>query len=102
MTHDLEPYENITRVFWIKIELKDNRLKGRHIIGEIKDVMSGQRQVICELCDIVYFVIPYLEHMGIKIRWFWRLGHLLEQKRRKQRVVISSATPEDSEPRAKP
>jgi len=46
MANDLEPYENITRVFWIKIELKENQRAGRQTLGDIKDVMSGEKQPI--------------------------------------------------------
>ena len=72
MAHDFEPYENITRVFWIKIELKEGQQKGRQVIGEIKDVMSGARQAICDPYDIICFMLPYLKKMGIRIHWFWR------------------------------
>ena len=100
MTNDLEPYENITRVFWIKIELKENPRAGRRNLGEIRDVISGAKLPIHALCDIIYFIIPYLERMSIKIGWFWRLASLLERKRRKHSGVLSSPTPEENEHRA--
>ena len=100
MANDLKPYENITRVFWIKIELKENQWAGRQNLGDIKDVISGTKLPIYTLCDIIYFIIPYLEPMGIRISWFWRLGSLLDRKRRKHNVVISNPTPEDGEHRA--
>ena|SRR5215211_5071010 len=102
MTNDLEPYENITRVFWIKIELKENPRAGRRNLGEIKDVISGAKLPIHALCDIIYFIIPYLEQMGIKISWYWRFGSWLERKRRNHSVVISSPNPEESKHRANP
>jgi hypothetical protein len=67
MSNDLEPYENITRVFWIKIELKDRQRAGSQNLGEIKDVKTGTKQPIRKLSHIIYFLIPYLEHMDIKI-----------------------------------
>ena len=102
MTNDLEPYENITRVFWIKIELKENQRAGRQNLGDIRDVISGAKLPIYALCDIIYFIIPYLEDMGIKINWFWRLGSFLERKRRKHHIVFSNPTPEEREHRANP
>ena len=102
MSNDLEPYENITRVFWIKIELKDKQRTGSQNLGEIKDVKSGAKQPIHKLSHIIYFLIPYLEHMGIKISWFWRLGGWFERKRRNRSVVISSPTQEESKHRANP
>jgi hypothetical protein len=73
MANDLKPYENITRVFWIKIELKDNRGKDRQELGDIRDVMSGVKSPIKDLLDIIDFIVPYMQRMGIKIGWFWQL-----------------------------
>jgi hypothetical protein len=72
MANDLEPYENISRVFWIKIELKDNQLKGRQILGDIRDVISGEKSLIVDLFDIITFLIPYMKRMGIHVNWFWQ------------------------------
>jgi hypothetical protein len=73
MANDLEPYENITRVFWIKIELKDNRGKDRQDLGDIRDVISGAKSTINDLLDIIDFIVPYLQQMGISVGWFWQL-----------------------------
>jgi len=73
MAIDLKPYESITRVFWIKIELKDNHDKERHDLGEIRDVISGVKSPIRDLLDIIDFIIPYMQQMGIKVGWFWQL-----------------------------
>lgn len=100
MAHDLEPYENITRVFWIKIELKEGQPKGRQVIGEIKDVMSGARQAICELSDIIHFIIPYLEAMGMRVHWYWRFRAWSIRKRRKNSLGPSKSTLEEGERRA--
>jgi len=100
MANDLKPYENITRVFWIRIELKDNQGVGRQTLGDIKDVMSGEIQPIYKLHQIIHFIIPYLENMGIKINWFWRLSRWFERKRRKNNFGFSNPTPEDGEHRA--
>ena len=72
MANDLEPYENITRVFWIKIELKENQLKGKQVLGDIRDVISGEKSLIVDLCDIIAFIIPYMKKMGFRINWFWQ------------------------------
>jgi hypothetical protein len=100
MANDLKPYEDITRVFWIKIELKENQKSGRQALGDIKDVMSGDKQLIYELHDIIHFILPYLENMGIKIHWRLRLGSWLIRKRRKNNFGLSNPTPEDGEHRA--
>jgi hypothetical protein len=100
MINDLKPYENITRVFWIKIELKENQRSSKQVLGDIKDVMSGEKRPIYELNDIIHFIIPYLENMGVKIHWSWRFGSWLKRKRRKCNFVPSNPTPDDGERKA--
>ena len=73
MSNDQKPYENITRVFWIKIELKEKPQNGRQVLGDIKDVISGEIKPIVGLFDIIEFIIPYIEKMGVQINWFWRI-----------------------------
>lgn len=80
MANDLKPYENITRVFWIKIELKDHQLKGKQILGDIRDVVSGMKSPIWDLFDIIDFIMPYLQEMGIKISWSWRFTIWVKNK----------------------
>jgi len=82
MSKDLEPYENVTRVFWVKIELKESPRDGRRVIGEIKDVISGEKSAIKGLFDIIYFIIPYIRKMGIRITWFWRIMSWYKSKRK--------------------
>jgi hypothetical protein len=72
MAHDLKPYENITRVFWIRIELKEDQGPGGQSLGDIKDVISGDKQAIYKLCDIICFIIPYVENIGIRTDWLCR------------------------------
>ena len=75
MANDLEPYENITRVFWIKIELTENQKSDRQPLGDIRDVMSGEKQPIFKLQDIIYFMIPYLETIGAKPSLSWKIAN---------------------------
>jgi len=80
MANDLKPYESITRVFWIKIELKDNHENESPYLGDIRDVISGVRSPISNLLDIIDFIIPYMQQMGIRINWFWRLTIWLKKR----------------------
>ena len=95
MANDLKPYENITRVFWIKIELKENQKSGRQALGDIKDVMGGERQLIYELQDIICFMIPYLKSIGIRIHWSWQLACWLKHKRSRNSFSLSAANTKD-------
>jgi hypothetical protein len=80
MANDLKPYENITRVFWVKIELKDTHGKGSQDLGDIRDVISGAKGPIRDLFDIIEFIIPYMQQMGIRIGWFWQLSIWMKKK----------------------
>ena len=80
MTNDLEPYENITHVFWIKIELRENPRNGNRIHGEIRDAISGEKNSIEDLIDIIGFIVPYLQKMNIHINWFWRIMNWYKSK----------------------
>lgn len=97
MAHDLKPYENITRVFWIRIELKEDQGPGGQSLGDIKDVISGDKQAIYKLWDIICFMVPYLENMGIKTPWFWRFGTCSKRKRNKKNMALSNSLAEDGE-----
>ena len=90
MTIDEEPYENITRVFWIKIELNERPSKSLQCLGEIKDVMSGARSLIHCPHDIIKFMTPYMKQMGIKVSWYcwltaWRSSQKNNPGLKKQR-----------------
>lgn len=80
MANDLKPYENITRVFWVKIELTENIQNGKPICGEIRDVISGEKCLMIGPCDIIYFILPSMQQIGIRIHWFWRIVSWLRRK----------------------
>jgi hypothetical protein len=73
MSNDQKPYEIVSRVFWIKIELKEYKHIDKQVLGEIRDVISGEKSPIWNLFDIIVFIIPYTRKMGIRINWFWRV-----------------------------
>ena len=81
MPNDLEPYENVTRVFWIKIELRENSHCDNQIHGEIKDAISGRKGSIEDLVDIISFIVPYLQRMNIQTNWYWRLMSRIKNRR---------------------
>jgi hypothetical protein len=90
MTNDLKPYENITRVFWIRIELKDNQRAGKQDLGDIRDVMSGAKRPIWDLFDIIDFIVPYLQQMGIRIGWLWQFTIWIKINLRKYIDLITN------------
>jgi hypothetical protein len=86
-----------TRVFWIKIELKERLQRGRQVFGEIKDVLDGRKSPLVDMLDIIYFILPYMEKMGIHVNWFWWLTNRLREKIRRNRSGNSDQIPEDQE-----
>jgi len=80
MANDLKPYENITCVFWIRVELKENQRAGRQAFGEIKDVKSGEKQPIYSLLDINPFIARRMREMGMRIGWLWRFTIWMKSK----------------------
>lgn len=46
--------------------------------GHITHVPSGKRQYLTDLDDIITFITPYLESMGVELgRWRWLRGRWL-------------------------
>lgn len=80
MADDLEPYENVSRVFWIKIELKENQPSSRQDFGDIRDILSGSKSSLKDPLDIIEFILPYMHHMGIRIGCLWRLTFWIKHK----------------------
>ena len=66
------PMRPIKRAFWIEFWLEKNQGKSRQDIGIIKEVVEKKEQRIYGFFDIIYFIIPYIENMDIKINWYWR------------------------------
>ena len=80
----MDPFEGTTHSFIVKIWLEKTVQKAGHAVwrGHITHVPGGERRYLKDLDDILVFVAPYLEHMGIKFgmrqrlkRWLscWRL-----------------------------
>jgi hypothetical protein len=47
--------------------------------GQITHVPSGEQRSIHELSEIGVFLSPYLEQLGAKPRWWWRLRLRLQR-----------------------
>jgi len=45
--------------------------------GQIIHVPSGQRRSFTDLAEIPTFVAPYLQQLGVKPTWWWRVRHWL-------------------------
>jgi hypothetical protein len=93
MSDDLESYETNTKVFIVKIWLEESSREGKaKWRGHITDITSGDRQYIEDLIDIVHFIIPYLEKLGVTTNWFWQFVIRLKQKRSKRDLGLAKQT----------
>lgn len=76
----MELYEFNTDTFVVKIWLEETTEEAGRATwrGHITHVPSGERRYFEELCDVIVFMIPYLERMEVKLekgrvrRWLGR------------------------------
>lgn len=83
MSNPLELYEVNTYVFVVKIWLEESTGENDEAVwrGHITSQPSGERRYFQSLEELVGFIEPYLERMGVKRS---RQAHLWEWFRRKK------------------
>ena len=76
-------FESSTHSFIIKIWLEESAEEAGQARwrGHITHVPSGERRYLKNLDDIVAFIAPYLEGMGLKLGYWWRMRNWLRQMR---------------------
>jgi hypothetical protein len=70
-----------TYSFIIKIWFEETAEETGRVVwrGHITHVPSGKRQYLKNLDEILIFIVPYLEDMGTKLTFSWRLRQWLKQ-----------------------
>jgi hypothetical protein len=78
---DTASLEATSQPFVVRIWLEEAAEDGRSARwrGHITHVPSGERRYLKELNDIVAFIVPYLEGMGVKPSLSWRVRRQLNQ-----------------------
>jgi hypothetical protein len=76
----MDPPESSSQSFIIHIWLEDmakdtGRATWR---GRITDVRTGKRRYLKDLDEIVMFILPYLEGMGVRCGLGWRIWRWLK------------------------
>jgi hypothetical protein len=73
--------ESNTHSFIVKIWLEETAAENDHATwrGHITHVPGGERRYLKQLNDIVAFIEPYLNEMGVRGGVRWRLWRLLTQ-----------------------
>lgn len=69
----MEQYEFNTHTFVVKIWLEETAEEAGHAVwrGHITHLLSGERRYFEELCDMIVFLIPYLERMEVDTNQGW-------------------------------
>jgi hypothetical protein len=77
-TDVLEPY---THSFIVKVWLEETVEEAGTAIwrGRVTHVPSGERRYITKLDDILAFIAPYLQGMGVRLHKRWRVQQCLER-----------------------
>lgn len=63
-----------THSFILKLWLEEFDRKGKGAVwrGHITHVTNGKRRYVQHIIEIVNFIVPYLEEMGVKVYLPWR------------------------------
>jgi hypothetical protein len=77
----LDRPEEYTHSFIVKIWLEETAEEAGHATwrGHITHVPSGERRYVEDLQDIITFIVPYLEKLGVKFGLGWRLKRELKR-----------------------
>jgi hypothetical protein len=80
---NMDLFEANTHPFIVKIWLEETAEEAGQATwrGHITHVPTGERRYLKDLDDIVAFIIPYLEGMGVKPTPFQRLRQWINQRR---------------------
>ncbi len=71
----MKPFEVSTHSFIIKIWSEETNNKSGQIVwrGHITHVPSGNRGYIKDLHEIILFINPYIEDMGVNLELKWQV-----------------------------
>lgn len=77
----MDLYESNTHPFIVKIWLEETAVEAGQATwrGHITHVPSGERRPVKDLDDIVAFIVPYLEAMGVEFGVRWRMKRWLKR-----------------------
>lgn len=71
--------------FVVRIWLEETREEAGKAIwrGHVTHVLSGERRYLKDLDDILAFIVPYLDQMGVEMGVRWRMKQWLGRRRRR-------------------
>ncbi len=82
------------QVFIVRIWREPREIEGElpEWRGEIESIQTGEQRYLKSLDEIIIFIKPFLEKMGVRVETRWRLSRWL--KSHKQTVVQNSTKTE--------
>lgn len=85
----MDPYEPNTHTFVIRLWLEETvQEQGKATWrGHITHLLSKKRRYLQEPDDVIFFIMPYLMEMGVKVQLKWRIKWWLARWRQHQRPV---------------
>ena len=77
----MDLFESDTHSFVIKIWLEETAEEAGNGLwrGQITHVPSGRQGYFMHLGDIPLFILPYLQSMGVRPAWQWRVQSWLNR-----------------------
>jgi hypothetical protein len=77
----MESIQPNTHSFVVKVWSEETGAASPAVVwrGQITHVPSGEQRSFHELSDIGVFVTPYLQQLGARPRWWWRLRQWLQR-----------------------
>jgi hypothetical protein len=77
---DMESLEVTNHPFVVRIWLEETAEEAGRATwrGHITHVPSGERRYLEDLDDIIAFIAPYLEEMGVQLDMCWRVRQWLK------------------------
>ena len=81
----MDLFESDIHSFVIKIWLEESAAEAEEVIwrGQITHVPSSKQGFFMNLNDIPLFIMPYLEFMGVRPLWQWRVQSWLRKQHAK-------------------
>lgn len=86
--HVMVPIEANTHSFVVRVWREETTEPGDHVIwrGHITHVSTHQKRYLQDLEEIIFFMLPYLQQMGVEVSWTWRIWQWWHRQWHKQRV----------------
>ncbi len=71
----METIQPNTHSFVVKVWSEETGTASPAVVwrGQITHVPSGEQKSFHEISEIATFVAPYLQQLGVKSSWWWRL-----------------------------